>query len=491
MPSVKVCLWNIRDYGQVAPKYDGSGYIVGNSLRNQFIARFVKRKNIDVLLIQECTKSAEVSVDDLARKINALYPGGQRDWCYSVCGSTIVSNAVDEATSAADVGWKSGGRTEGYAVLWRSNQAARFTMVDRVHLIASYTGPHTADVNSPLNMSQCGRPVGNIETNSWGNFYGGLGGFKPPDLYPTEFDEDRDEYFELDEWPQLKYPPAGGSGPNQLQWATARRPVYVVLKLGGDATNLCPVAVYHAPSNQGLATWGAYMAGLSRELYVTNTVTGDVPNAGLRGVNKCVFGGDFNCAVAENDWPDDYLYFAGAFSSTYKGGANCTEAPSHTAIADDRCTTVQIQNRTGPINSGREDAYLKYMIDLVFVRGGVTAARIDLLSEIRHDFLSAYDTPIKGAYTVMRDAEKSVKGLGLNGQMTDSGPQEWRWSKHKGKWEWAWVPIISGAWGGTFLNWDESCAQFGAANITDYRRAAEYYHLFISDHLPLVATIPV
>ena len=52
------------------------------------------------------------------------------------------------------------------------------------------------------------------------------------------------------------------------------------------------------------------------------------------------------------------------------------------------------------------------------------------------------------------------------------------------------MPIISGAWGGTFTDWDESKTQFAAGDVTDARRAAEYLHIFVSDHLPLVATVP-
>ena len=91
MPSVKVCLWNIQNFGQPSGKYDGpNNGGSNNALRNRFVSRFVMRNQIDVLLIQEVQPRGVGSLADLVSKLNALCPVGQRDWAYSFCGCAIT-----------------------------------------------------------------------------------------------------------------------------------------------------------------------------------------------------------------------------------------------------------------------------------------------------------------------------------------------------------------------------------------------------------------
>jgi len=500
MPDVKVCLWNIQNYGRIAPKYDGPTQVGGNALRNEFIARFVRRHEIDVLMIQEVQITPKRALDDLLSWLNMLYPRGFRDWGYSSCGSTISGKWIEQAQNQFDVGFMSGARSEGYAVLWRRSQAARFTLVDGLFPIASLTAPPA--VTSPLNISELGRPTGTFTVREKVktkfrtiNKFRATGGFTQPNAYPYDLNTANNKYALLDAWPKLNYPPVSASHYASLVWHGVRRPVYVVLKLGNDATNLCPVAVYHAPSSQMRATWGAFVAGLSREVYATNSVNGNGPQPNqMRALAKTVFGGDFNWPVAYADWPGDYKYFWTLRNKNSDGGANCSVAPAYNRGDAARRTTVQILegDHTTPINSNDPNDYRRYKIDLAFYFGGVTAERVDLLGEVM-DNPDVYRSPIKLAYDVLIKAEKDVDASSefVKRQMTPTGPQEERNVQRNKKWVKTYVPMISGAWAGTFINWRETKKQFRAGDLTDARRAAEFIHIFISDHLPLVATIPV
>ncbi|HJV41708.1 endonuclease/exonuclease/phosphatase family protein [Caulobacter sp.] len=487
MVDVRVCLWNIQNFGQSTPRYDGVYHVNGNAMRNQFIARLVRQHNIDVLLIQEAQADSLTALADLQRKLNALHT--TKDWAYSWCGSALARSNVDRPADFNDLTMTTGARSEGYAVLWRRNQD-RFKLVDGLTPIAYNSGPISVRPTSPLNISQLGRPTGKLAIGGAGRAddqetFGATGGFTTARAYPNQYDKDDDSYDNLDAWPKLNYPPTAGSDPNKLKWAKARRPVYVVLKLGDNNTRLCPVSVYHAPSNADRSSWGAFIAGLARELYAIDKVAGLTPNPDDAQVaTRVVFGGDFNNSVAEDDWPDDYNYFVAARAATIDGGAAKAVAPAVDSGDAARRTTVQIlqgAQHDEPIESVDPNDYLRHKIDLLFYGGDVAARRIDLMAEVTDN--DVYDLAIKHAYKLMNDTEASVGDDEANRRMTDTGPQ------YKGVGSDTWKPMICGSWGGTFVDWAESCRQFQAGEITDARRAAEYIHLFVSDHMPLLATV--
>ncbi|HJV41709.1 endonuclease/exonuclease/phosphatase family protein [Caulobacter sp.] len=488
MTDVKVCLWNIQNFGQPTPRYDGLRFALGNDLRNKFIARFVKHYAIDVLLIQEAQLDSQAALADLQRKLNAVHDD-KKDWAYSWCGSAIAENDVDVVTRSADLTMRTGQRSEGYAVLWRREQQDRFTLVDGLKPIAYLTGPIIANLTSPLNISQTGKPTGNLPAGGAGRgahaqTFGASGGFTQARAYPTRYNTGTQLYDDLDAWPKLNYPPTAKKDPTKLRWSRARRPVYVVIKLGDDDTRLCPVSVYHAPSNSERSSWGAFIAGLARELYAVNTAEGATPDPDdVQVARYAVFGGDFNNAVASNAWPGDYNYFVAKRQRTIDGGAKCAVTPAANDAAAARRTTVQIvQGRNHePIDSANANDYLRHEIDLVFYGFNIAAQRINLMSIVTNT--ETYNVAIKGAEKLMRDTEASVDDQPTRRQMTDTGPQ------YRNAPDDAWKPMISGGWGGTFIDWEESCKQFKAGKITDARRAAEYIHLFVSDHMPLLATI--
>jgi hypothetical protein len=496
MPNVKACLWNIQNYGQNSQKYNGGGIVdKSNALRNEFVSRFVHANAIDVLLIQEVSSTPSNALADLCGKLNALNLLAHRDWCYSYCGSAIANKKVDVPGKPTDIAYRTGARTEGYAVLWRSNQIDRFRMISSLYPIATGSGPGN-NVQSPLNISLRGRPTGNMN-----NVFGPTGGYMYLNKYPFDWNAVSGEFLIMDEWPKLGYPPTSKLDRRGVQWERARRPVYVVLKMSGGENLLCPICVYHAPSNQTAASWGAYIAGLARELYAINSVTdANAPNPDeLVPVRKGVFGGDFNLSVNLANWASgDYKYFISRYERTNAGGASRRAAPLQTAPDADRRTTVQIlgDNHRTPINSANNDAYFKWKIDLAFSTAatGVSAERIDLLAVLRADAGAVYAVPLQQTAAYMNYVEAQIphaSKLKPQKMVDPTGAYVQVTKKVKKKKVTKDVPIISGAWGGTFINWAESKRQFAAGRVTDARRAAEYMHIFVSDHLPLIATIPV
>jgi hypothetical protein len=502
MPNVKVCLWNIQNYGQESGRYNGAGLAVGNALRNRFIARFVHANAIDVLLIQEVNQAPETALKDLRTQLNALYAAGQRDWRVSWCGSAIAHRDTDEATTAADIIYRTGARTEGYAVVWRAARAT-FRMIRGLYPIADGTTP--SNVRSPLNISQRGRPTGNNRIGGGREKFSATGGFRRVHTLPYDYDDGTDDYQLMAAWPKLNYPATSKYDAMGIQWEKARRPAYVVLKLADAHDTLCPVGVYHAPSNQVRSSWGAFMSGLARELYAVNGIDAhDIPEADqLVALTKCVFGGDFNWSQSQASWPGEYEYFTRDRNRNYRGGAQCSERPLHTAGDAARRTTVQIVEGVAhdqPITGPNTADYLRHKIDLVFypTGSGITAQRIDLLNELLVDGARlpanrVYSDPLEqtDAYLAHMEAQVANPFNYWTQRLAATGPQEHVEFKPKRRPAYKkWLPVITGAWGGTFTNWATTRAQFGAGAVTDARRAAEFTHIFISDHLPLVATIP-
>lgn len=501
MPSVKVCLWNIQNFGQPSGKYDGPhNGGSNNSLRNRFVSRFVMRNQIDVLLIQEVQPRGEASLADLVTKLNALCPVGSRDWAYSFCGCAIRDDDVDEVTEEDELIDRTGARSECYGVVWRRRRTTRFTMIEAVNDIAHGTTLHVA---SPLNISQLGRPTGNVTDALNRETYGATGGFVRTEVFPWEPDPmDDDDYDLMDHWPKLGYPRTSIMDARRPNWSRSRRPAYVVIKLNDADGTLCPIAAYHAPSNGQLASWGAYMAGMARELYVVDDVDdNDEPDLDVDPVlaNAGFFGGDFNYSVDQVDWPSDYRYFVDARSVNRDAGANLSTVPPPTATDAARRTTIQIitgQYHDTPIVSANPDDYLSYKIDLGFHRTipDIVGTRINLLTEIMANPGGAYNDPLvqTEAYMAWVEAQIANPFNPAPERLTATGPQYQKAQRRKRRPTiYTWVPLICGSWGGTFVNWVTSRAQFAAHNITDARRAAEFIHIFISDHQPLVATIDI
>lgn len=359
--------------------------------------------------------------------------------------------------------------------------------------IASGTVPALAGP-SPLNMSQLGLPTGSTQIRPGVSTFGTLGGYLAANVRPYKINA-AGNYVLQAAWSPLNYPSTSTKAANQLEWTQVRRPAYVVVKLTGPST-LCPIGAYHAPSNRAQSSWGAFMAGMARELYVINQVDGaDAPTANLVRVTKGVWGGDFNHSVDTADWPGSYNFFVSPLARDDTGGANAVGFPPYNGTDSARRTTVQIvggPKHNVPITSGNASNYFRYKNDLTFypTGSGVTGRRVNLLTTVVANAGGVYTIAIQAAGAVMTAAAAAVAAAGATQRMTATGPQLRSGKRNRGVFVYTWSPIICGAWAGTFTNWGVSLGQFTLGNITDARRAGEYIHIFISDHLPLVMTIP-
>ncbi|MDQ3725231.1 MAG: hypothetical protein M3335_04975 [Actinomycetota bacterium] len=509
--AVKVAIWNIQNYGGGYGRGGTSPAYWGNNshLRNCFIRDFVVREEIDVLLIMEAQSTSKSSLDDLRAKLNAGAVG-TKDWCSSLCGSAITK-WDNPPQSNRVISFRSDARYEGYAVLWRSAQAGRFKLLRGLHDIAQKTewdpaNPAPPGVNgSPLNMVTWARPADNVPIepenpakkrrlepgaqNGGRQQFRALGGYTRPNLYPF-----RDNQLQ-DAWSEMDLPATGRAG--TFGYRTTRRPVYVVLEMAGGATpaqRLCPVVAYHAPSNAGRARDGTLISGLSRELYVTNGVVpgGVAPDpATLVPQEKVVYGGDYNLSLTKEEWPEsDFMHYFVPFAREWTGGAACKEAPDHDGSAAERNTNVSLVSGPDhdiPIPPGPVEAYLTKPLDLIFTRppDRVTGARVNVILQLWEEGPAGpYANTVRalGAHV-----DQVVQGLSPKERLSPTHGPEHRVLNHKK--QWVWRPMYNGNWGARFESWTAFRADLQAGWMSCPRRAAELYQMFISDHLPLIATI--
>jgi hypothetical protein len=501
MPRVDVCLWNIRDYGSGTSQ---RRWGADSDLRNRFIRIFVRRQEIDVLLVMEPFVSSEASLRDLTLWLNGDLDDANADWCVSLCGSALAARATpNPPTGEGDLIFKTDGRSEGYAVAWRDRRT-RYRVLPGLHPIAPApvaSRRNTAPpARTPLNLVTRGRPAGRYEVTVPASgrrkehqvtMIGALGGYRPTSVFPYDVDGAL-----MDHWPPLAFPTTGGGNPNQFKMHRTRRPAYVVLDLANGGTarqRLCPAAAYHAPSAAEKAADGTLMAGLSRELYVTNDVAGGVPGADtLVHCENTILGGDFNHSVDAAAWPDAYGAFVDPFRAGQTGGAAAAAAPPPTDPAPDRRTTVQLLrgDHSTIIDSDDLDDYLRFKFDLVFTRGEMEGERVNVPQLLLDDDDGDFAFMLKALHTHLTGVVAGLAGPLQRMAPGGTGPQEYRQEQdaHR-RWVWGWHPMICGSWGGTFVDWDEFMDQLKNGRFTEARQVAEFYHIFVSDHLPLVATI--
>ncbi len=486
MPPVKVCLWNVQNYGSADGGPSAIKFGSNDELRNRFIATFIRQEKIDLLMMMEVAATAAPSLIDLLEKLNV---GGVNDWAFSFCGSALERGYADPPEGPDEVAFQTDARSEGYAVLWRTGQANRFQMMKGLHgidtgmswMLRSPTRPFG---NSPLNLTTKGRPI--LQTRKRDQegvyTYEVAGGCGPNDSMP--FDAQGNQV----PWAELKFPTTGATNPRTLDMARARRPAYVVLKLmrpGGP--QLCPVAVYHAPSRASKASWGVVQGGLSRELYATNPEGAAAlePDPDPNHIVHCanaVLGGDFN--YDSPDWPGWYGNFVNALNRVPTGGAGCEVAPVR-AVGNpaQSQTTVQLLEADHQTNrTGREIAdYLSLSIDLVFFRAAApsTGERVNLLAVLKADGEAGgpvYGGILKGTRAALHGVEQPPYLMApLLGPRRQDGRKL--------------VPAICGSWGGTFVDYPSFRQQLENGALLAPRQIAEYVHMFVSDHLPLTVSL--
>ena len=491
MPSTRVCLWNVQNYGAG----DTADYYGANSgLRNDFITDFVREQQIDVLMIQEASVNATASLQDLVAKLNLGPPPGGADWAASLCGSGLEHGSANPPANAGELTYRTDGRSEGYAVAWRTGQGARFTMVPGLNAIdtGTWAAGGVAAPASPLNLVTEGRPAEEVDV-SFVDYSGPKRRrVERTDVYPAGGYTSANTVPYLHNvlqaaWPELPFPTTGRANPATLAREHTRRPAYVVLHLningGTPGERLCPVAAYHAPSNATQAAWGAMIAGLSRELYVTNTLGGGgAPNpAAFTYARRTVLGGDFN--YEPDAWPGDYKYFTKVMGRGDDSGAACGTAPSRRGTRASRKTTVQLGSGHGhatPITSVNLDEYLYYAIDVVFFRDNSTTGERPNVPDLIMQGGNGYAATLGAFYTHLNNR---ANNLLANEQLVATGIQQ-RANAHA-----PWRAMYTSNYGNTFLSWANLLADLQNGQMANARRAAEFYTIFISDHLPLVVEL--
>lgn len=495
MGQVKLCLWNVQNYGgAVGDSAAARRYGPANQLRNEFIAQFVKQQGIELMMMMEAQDTAGDSLQDLLQRIGAAT--GAQDWMFAACGSALaaVDGAAIPPRGVNQVSYQADARSEGYAVFWRGNHPD-YRLLKGLYEISNrwyfLNGGNPGQGPAPLNLVTSGRGLLFERVGRWdGSFDTHVsveGGYEPRNETPC----DRNGNPRPD-WPNLPFATTGTTNPQRLNMYGARRPAYVVMKLaagGGAGSQLCPVAVYHAPSRAAQASWGAYLAGLSRELYVTNQEADNL-HPRLNRLVHCkntVLGGDFNYGTSDFK-ESDYRYFAKPFGAGPETGAECGGAPQRNLPAAAQKTTVQIlqDDHKSPITSNNKDDYFVYDIDIVFGRTerASAAERVNLLEVLENDGAGARRYgPILAA--VATSLEQLDNSLVLPDQVVDPNLGPWQWDKKEKKWK----PLISGSWGGTFTEYTRFKQEAKAGRLGHPRALAEYVHLFVSDHLPLTVTI--
>jgi hypothetical protein len=265
----------------------------------------------------------------------------------------------------------------------------------------------------------------------------------------------------------------------------SRRPAFAILNLnipGASQENrLLPLIFYHAPSNRTRAQIGTFLSALSRQVNVANQLDGlGNQTAALVRVNKTVIGGDFNYRRTA---PPDFVYRR--FNNAYSNDINTSGGNlSFDSLAAD-ATTVQIRTvQNGrfngpPVEQPDNAAYRRLPIDQLMYRllPRVTppSGVVDMLAMLR-------ENPSPFAPSMADYFNHFNTMMDLSGQMPDidRGPRNV-----------AGNPVF----GDRFTDWIEFYSDLGLPDISrrfhTARSAAEFMHIFVSDHLPLLLAFDI
>ena len=151
-----------------------------------------------------------------------------------------------------------------------------------------------------------------------------------------------------------------------------------------------------------------------------------------------------------------------------------------------RKTTVHLQEAGVNINSRYPDDYLSLPIDQIFSRGLAINANprgmIQMVQQLYRDNGAQYGAVLQAWYAHLV-AEFGAYGTPARpGTRIDanSGPQVW--APFPGVWQ----NVLTAAWGAPFTDWNDFLADLNAGRFRTVRAAAEFFVMFISDHLPLI-----
>lgn len=481
MPTFRTCIWNIQNLGSdgdpAATRRGVNGVLLG-----QFAGVFLREAGIDVLIIQEVSPNAAPTLAAMQTEINNAFPAGQRDWWFDWVGCSIASDAAhDPPTVTADIsfaGGPSAPRYEGYAVFWRGNQGARFTLRQAATAVSqgAMDAAGAAAGTHFVELVTVGRPYG--DNNGYWN---PLGGYTVANLVPY-----RNGVLEPN-WPRLDFLSVSNLDPFRPIRNRSRRPAYVVVDLvkAGRPTGerALPIIAFHAPSNAALAGMSSQISSMTRELYVTpdyNNLPALVHNENV------VFGGDFNVAQPFGGWPGDFLYATQAFGQGWNTGAACVSAVNQ-GVDVERLTSVRLQRSDGTIiNSANPNDYLKHPLDQMMYRGaaaGGISGQYQFVNILLNN--AAYTNVMQAweAHFVAVCAGYAPATL-LRRIDANAGPQSRK--RNRGGGYTAWSNLYTGAYGAPFTDWNAFRARTAVGTLNTARMCAEFYVMFISDHLPVV-----
>jgi hypothetical protein len=472
MPQVRVMLWNIENFGG-QHQVDRRG--VNNQLLANFIRDLARGMALDAFGIMEVMRHGQPALQAVLNTLNAGIPDGNADWRYDWIKSSVAKNAPFPPTAPGHTSWNGGGaRYEGSAFFWRSNQAAtKFRIVPALRNCSEGApgGGHYLD------MVTQGLDFNYIDSRNWGT----LGGYNPS-THPTQ---QFDDHVNVKAWSQLDFPWVSVTVYDFPRPFKSRRPVFAVMELtNGLGTNdrLMPIVFYHAPSNKQRAEMGTFLAACSQQVNVTHDLLAAPPNDQdpntLVRARKAIIGGDFNRAEYDPLNQGVYTKFTFQYLNTLTGGSNM-----NVANIFGEPTTVQIRDRqfgafTGPpVTTNRNEDYTALPIDNLFYRN-----------------LTTVSTAVTGRYNVLAELRRSTNILGpslvayrthLQQLITASGMAP---DREHGPLTAAGVPVF----GLDFTDWASFWADLKRPGLprrpyfTTARSAAEFYHMFISDHFPIM-----
>lgn len=284
---------------------------------------------------------------------------------------------------------------------------------------------------------------------------------------------------------QYLYFPRGAGAPASMKGS--RRPAFITIEVNingapGPAEQLIPLIVYHAPSAAPASSSGMQRAAYSRPLYQAY----DHANNAWINNARAVLGGDMNVVLDSTAYP--YDAFTNGFGA---GGANCQLRVAKPAVPPEtrasnpaNQTTVQIIHlRDGaPIVDANLSAYRRLAIDNVFHRGFAQAQAPEPAATPVYDLLAAVSNTA-AAFNVppaqvqwFRNIPVFQANLAVAFGLAPGPPQN--------------TPGILNIW--DFLS-DLIVGSFTQppkyGPHPPARRAAEFVHLCVSDHLPVLFTM--
>jgi hypothetical protein len=474
MPNLTVGFWNLQNYGSNtarAPWVRGVASAEGAAM----IAAFVNALGIDVLMVMEVMQTAQPSLDSLRNALNESQMNPI--WCYDwIPGSYGVDR---RAVQLNEMSWWGGGaRFEGYAVFWKSGDA-RFTMVPARYPVSRGVSSDPNNPNNPmpancLSLVDEGRQLGRRP----GITYTGstlLTGYNPAVDALRPFDD----YMMVKNWSDLPVVSAGKGEATPPRMAIARRPAYCVISLNnpaiGAADRQIPLIAYHAPSYPPRASLGTWVSGLGRQLAVTRTLAANgTPTDNWTQCNKVIAAGDYNVRANAPNAFETYASYTYQYTNrAWETGANCANmAPVPTTVQLSQYD-VNTQRYSGAdIMSNDVNDYYLSSIDNLFYRNLANAApsRPDLLTMLMDEgvpfagVIDQFDGPLQTAVNAAAGLHNGNPYTGID---------------QNGDYIWTYPDIY---------NFEEFREQVQASMFSEARQAAEFLHIFVSDHLPLVMT---